>query len=415
MRKRRAFLISLICVLCVEGCEILNVESLTEESSGNRTNEISSTSQDDDSAVAVSLEETVSQSSSDVTLVMVGDILLHEQIEQVARDSAGNYNYDFIFENMKPEIENADIAMVNQEVIIGGVELGISGYPEFNAPYEVGDALVAAGFDIVCSATNHALDKGKKGILNCRDFWKKNYPQMNVVGINETEDEYENIDIIEKNGIKIAVLNYTYGTNGISLPSDMPYAVDILDEDKVAKDIRFAEENADFTVFCPHWGTEYNLDVDNYQKKWTEFFRENGVDLVIGAHPHVIEPIEMIGDGNAEITNNHGGGDMLVYYSIGNFVSWTSSSGTGVADRSVGGMAKVTLTQNPDGEVVIKDHSIRALVCHNRSEEHGVTVYPLSEYSEDLANENEIRLKDSSFSKQYCIDLCNKIWGEGWE
>ena len=415
MRKRRAFLISLICVLCVEGCEILNVETLTEESGGNRTNEISSTSQDDDSAVAVSLEETVSQSSSDVTLVMVGDILLHEQIEQVARDSGGNYNYDFIFENMKPEIENADIAMVNQEVIIGGEELGISGYPEFNAPYEVGDALVSAGFDIVCSATNHALDKGKKGILNCRDFWKKNYPQMNVVGINETEDEYENIDIIEKNGIKIAVLNYTYGTNGISLPSDMPYAVDILDEDKVAKDIRFAEENADFTVVCPHWGTEYNLDVDNYQKKWTEFFRENGVDLVIGAHPHVIEPIEMIDDGNAEITNNHGGGDMLVYYSIGNFVSWTSSSGTGVADRSVGGMAKVTLTQNPDGEVVIKDHSIRALVCHNLSEEHGVTVYPLSEYSEDLANENEIRLKDSSFSKQYCIDLCNKIWGEGWK
>ena len=414
MRKRRAFLISLICVLCVEGCEILNVDTLTEESGENRTNEISSTSQDD-SAVAVSLEETLAQSSSDVTLVMVGDILLHEQIEQVARDSDGNYNYDFIFENMKPEIENADIAMVNQEVIIGGEELGISGYPEFNAPYEVGDALVAAGFDIVCSATNHALDKGKKGILNCRDFWKKNYPQMNVVGINETEDEYENIDIIEKNGIKIAVLNYTYGTNGISLPSDMPYAVDILDEDKVAKDIRFAEENADFTVVCPHWGTEYNLDVDNYQKKWTEFFRENGVDLVIGAHPHVIEPIEMIDDGNAEITNNHGGGDMLVYYSIGNFVSWTSSSGTGVADRSVGGMAKVTLSQNPDGEVVIKDHSIRALVCHNHSEEHGVTVYPLSEYLEDLANENEIRLKDSSFSRQYCIDLCNKIWGEGWE
>ena len=110
MRKRRAFLISLICVLCVEGCEILNVETLTEESGGNRTNEISSTSQDDDSAVAVSLEETLAQSSSDVTLVMVGDILLHEQIEQVARDSAGNYNYDFIFENMKPEIENADIA-----------------------------------------------------------------------------------------------------------------------------------------------------------------------------------------------------------------------------------------------------------------------------------------------------------------
>ena len=237
MRRRIAFLTSLICILCVEGCGILNVGTMTEESGENRTNEMSSTPLDY-SAVAVSMEETLSQSSFDVTLVMVGDILLHEQIEQVSRDSDGNYNFDYIFENMKPEIEAADIAIVNQEVIIGGEELGVSGYPAFNAPCEAGDALVAAGFDIVCSATNHALDKGKKGILNCCDFWKKNYPQINVVGINETEDDYENIDIIEKEGIKIAVLNYTYGTNGIAFPSGMPYAVDMLDEDKVVKDIR---------------------------------------------------------------------------------------------------------------------------------------------------------------------------------
>ncbi|MBO4456946.1 MAG: CapA family protein [Butyrivibrio sp.] len=421
MRRRKAILILLICVLCGGGCGVQDVIScmeaeLPEESvAGDSSADEASIDTQDDSAVAASSEEELSQSSSDVSLIMVGDILLHEQIEDVAQDADGNYNFDFIFENMKPEIEAADIAMVNQEVIIGGEELGISGYPEFNAPYEAGDALVAAGFDIVCSATNHALDKGKKGILNCREFWKQNYPQMKVVGLNDTEDDYENIDIIEKNGIKIAVLNYTYGTNGIPLPSDMPHIVDVLDEDKVIKDIAYAEENADFTIVCPHWGTEYNLDIDKDQKKWTEIFRENGVDLVIGAHPHVIEPIKMLEDENEGITNNHGDGDMLVYYSIGNFVSWTSSSGKGVADRSVGGMAKITITKTPEGEVVVKDHSVKALVCHNRSEEHGVTVYPLSEYSEDLANENEIREKDSSFSKQYCTDLCNKVWGESWE
>ena len=426
MKRRIAILISLIGVLCVGGCGVQDViawaeEGLPEESAGggsaasDSATEEASVDTQDDSAAAASSEEAEPQTSSDVTLIMVGDILLHDQIEEVAQDSEGNYNYDFIFEHMKPDIEAADIAMVNQEVILGGVELGVSGYPAFNAPFEAGDALVAAGFDVVCSATNHALDKGKKGIIKCSEFWKENHPEMKVVGLNGTEDEYENIDIIEKNDIKIAILNYTYGTNGIPLPSDMPYAVDMLDEEKVVKDIKFAEENADFTVVCPHWGTEYNLGLDKDQKKWTEIFRENGVDLVIGAHPHVIEPIEMIEDENEGITNNHGGGDMLVYYSIGNFVSWTSSTGKGVADRSVGGMAKVTITKNPDGEVVVKDHSVKALVSHNRSEKRGVTVYPISEYTEELANENEIRDKDSSFSKQYCADLCDKIWGEDWE
>ncbi len=419
MKRQTSFIISIICILYIGGCGFREDEGMSE-ASGADIPEVDSAPTTEVFGGYVTPSQYASeaekpQSSSDVTLVMAGDILLHDRIEQVAKDSDGNYNYKFIFENMKPEIEKADIAIVNQEVIIGGQELGISGYPEFNAPYEVGDALVETGFDVVCHATNHALDKGKSGVVNCYEFWKQRYPQISVLGINRTERDYEDIDIIEKNGIKIAFLNYTYGTNGISFPKDMPHAIDMLDEEKVVKDLKNAEENADFTVVCPHWGTEYNHGVDKYQKKWTELFRENGADLVIGAHPHVIEPIEMIEDENAEITNNHGGGDMLVYYSIGNFVSWTSSTGSGVADRSVGGMAKVTLTRNSDGEVIIKDNSVRALVCHNHSEEHGVTVYPLSEYSEDFANENEIRLNDSSFSRQYCIDLCNRIWGESWE
>ena len=236
-----------------------------------------------------------------------------------------------------------------------------------------------------------------------------------VVGLNGDESDYENIDIIEKDGIRIAILNYTYGTNGISFPSDMPHAVDMLDEAKVEKDLAYAEENADFTIVCPHWGTEYSLGTDSSQKKWTEIFRAGGADLVIGTHPHVIEPIEMLEDDEQGITNNHGGGDMLVYYSLGNFVSWTSSSGSGIANRNVGGMAMVTIERGADGEGVIKDHSVKALVCHDTSAERGVTVYPLSEYSEELAGENEIRFQDSSFTMKYCIELCDKIWGELWK
>ncbi|MBQ7431602.1 MAG: CapA family protein [Butyrivibrio sp.] len=350
----------------------------------------------------------------EITIVMVGDILLHTPVEEAAIDDAGNYNFDFIFEDTKKDIASADIAIVNQEVIIGGEELGVSGYPAFNAPTEIGDALVKAGFDVVCHGTNHALDKGKKGILNTLDYWEENHPEITILGINDSKEDQENITIIEQDGIKIALLNYTYGTNGISLPKGMPYAVDMLDKDKVISDLKYAEENADFTIVCPHWGTEYELGTDSSQKKWAKIFREYGADLVIGTHPHVIEPIEMMEDGKTGYSNNHGNGDMLVYYSLGNFVNWTSGKGKGVANRMVGGMAQISIGLDKNGEVVIKDYGVEALVCHVKSGDRNIRVCPLSSYSETMGLENEIRKQDSTFSTQYCIDLVNNIWNKLW-
>ena len=350
------------------------------------------------------------EKDTEITIVMVGDILLHAPVEEAAKRDDGSYNFDFIFENLKKDISSADIAIVNQEVIIGGQELGVSGYPSFNAPYQAGDALVEAGFDVVCHGTNHALDKGKSGLLNCCKYWREQHPEITVVGINETEDAYNNIDIVEEKGIKIAILNYTYGTNGIPQPKGMPHAVDMLDKDKVERDLKFAEENADFTIVCPHWGTEYNLGVDKSQKYWTEIFRKNGADLVLGTHSHVIEPIEMLEDVGIGITNNHGDGDMLVYYSLGNFVNWTSGKGKGVANRMVGGMADVTLGRNAKGEVVIKSYGVTPVVTHLQKGHEGVIVYPLTEYTDELGKNNEIVKQDSSFSAQYCRELANKVW-----
>ena len=310
-----------------------------------------------------------------------------------------------IFEDTRDLIADADIALVNQEVILGGSELGISGYPAFNAPFEVGDDLVQAGFDIVCHATNHALDKGKKGLLNCTAYWQNEHPEITVLGIHA--EPADSLTIYEKSGIRIAFLNYTYGTNGIPLPEDMPHAVDLLDREKVLSDIRRAEEEADFTVVCPHWGTEYRLTADDSQKKWTKLFLENGVDLVLGTHPHVIEPIEYLTD-----ENDH---KMLVYYSLGNFVNWTSSYGDGIANRMVGGMAQITLERDEDGAVNISDYGVRALVCHLSEGTNGVTVKLLSDYTEALAAENAICSQDPDFSCNYCVNLCNRVWGEIWE
>ena len=199
---------------------------------------------------------------SRISIIMVGDILLHTPVEESAKQEDGSYNFDAVFANTKEEIEAADLAIVNQEVIIGGEELGISGYPAFNAPYAIGDALVDAGFDVVCHGTNHALDKGKTGLMNCLDFWEENYPEVEVLGIHDTAEDESQIYFYEQDGIRIAILNYTYSTNGVAMPEDMPFAVDMLDEqnkENILEDIRIAEEQADFTIVCPHWGTEYYL------------------------------------------------------------------------------------------------------------------------------------------------------------
>lgn len=364
------------------------------------------------SGSVVSPDPTVTEDSpadTELTLLMVGDILLHTPVEESALQPDGSYDFNAIFDHTRDDIQNADLALVNQEVILGGTELGISGYPAFNAPYEAGDALAEAGFDVICHATNHALDKGARGIINCTSYWEQNHPDIAVLGIHKNElSPEERTQLFTINDITVAILNYTYGTNGIPMPSDMPYAVDMLAEAKVIADIQAAEKLADFTVVCPHWGTEYRLTTDSMQEKWTKIFLENGVDLVLGTHPHVIEPIVWVED-------EASGHRMLVYYSLGNFVNWTSGTGDGVANRMVGGMARITLSKDVSDNIVISDYGVEALVCHVEAGTNGVTVYPLSGYTDELSDRNAIRAQDGHFSREYCEELCDKVWGDQWE
>lgn len=342
--------------------------------------------------------------SPEIRLVMVGDILLHTPLAKSGELPEGGYDFSAVFANMEEKIQAADLALVNQEVIIGGEELGVSGYPAFNAPYELGDALMDAGFDIVLHATNHALDKRKQGILNCLSFWREHYPDTAVLGIHDSQESQQEIYVYEQQGIRIAVLNYTYSTNGVPMPEDMPYAVDMLQKDRVAADLERAEELADFVVVCPHWGKEYVLEQTKEQENWAEFFTENGADLILGTHPHVIEPIEQITSEN--------GNQAYVYYSLGNFVNWTSESGTGIANRMVGGMAQVTIGPDESGEVMVKEYGVLPVVCHLEKGFGGVTVYPLSEYTEELAARNEILKQDENFSLTYCRELAERVFGD---
>ncbi len=349
-------------------------------------------------------EHTEDTADPEITLVMIGDMLMHTSVVASGEQEDGTYNYDHLFVNVADQIASADLAIVNQETIMGGDDLGFSGYPTFNSPTALADAEAAAGFDVILHGTNHALDKGAQAVLNCIDYWEINYPQIAYLGINksqEAQDEY--LYLYEQDGITIAVLNYTYGTNGIATPSDMPYLVNYLDEEQVVSDIRRAQEQADFVIVCPHWGTEYNLGTDSSQEKWTQNCLEDGVDLVIGTHPHVIEPVEWVTDEE--------GNEMLGYYSLGNFVNGTSSTGSGVTNRMVGGMASVTIGLDEDGEAAILEYEAIPLVCHI-ADGTDFTVLFLEDYTQVLAAENRNIAQDSEFSLEKCQKLVEQVWGE---
>ena len=343
----------------------------------------------------------------EINLLMVGDILLHDNVQNSGKLSDGTYNYDHLFANVLEDIQEADLAIVNQEVILGGTEFGLSGYPAFNGAHEVGDSLVKAGFDVVLHATNHTLDIGKKGLLNCMAFWEDNYPEIAVLGVFDSEEAYENeLYIYEEDDLKIAILNYTYGTNGIPLPKDMPYAVALLEEEKVIADLKKADQLADFTVVCPHWGTEYQHKQSAEQERWAALFMEYGVDLVIGTHPHYIQPVEMLTGENGE--------QMLVYYSLGNFINSTSGTGRGTADRMIGGMAKVTIAKSENGTVYIKEYNVEPLVTQLLYGTQEITTYKLEDYTEKMASENKILEKDDVFSLKFCHELVTEVFGDSY-
>ena len=398
--KKSVFLIAVICCVLCTAC---GKESAKEDVSAEATSEAAS---DFESAVSeeVLISEEVVFVEPEVDLLMVGDILLHDNVQNSGKLSDGTYNYDHLFANVIDDIQAADVAIANQEVILGGRELGLSGYPRFNGAYEVGDALVKAGFDVILHATNHTMDKEKEGLINCMNFWETTYPEVAVLGVFDSKEAYDNeIYVYEEDGLKIAILNYTYGTNGLPLPSDMPYAVALLEEEKVIADLKKAEEIADFTVVCPHWGTEYQHEQSEEQEAWAKLFMEYGADLVIGAHPHYIQPVEMMTGAD--------GKEMLVYYSLGNFINSTSDSGRGTADRMIGGMAKVTIAKTEEGQAYIKKYGVEPLVTQLLYGPQEITTYKLSDYTEELALTNQIIEKDDRFNMTYCHNLTEEIFG----
>jgi len=259
-----------------------------------------------------------------LSMIMVGDNLIHDSLYEEAHINANYDGYDFkpIYELIKPIVSKYELAYYNQETILGGSDIGVSSYPSFNSPYEVGDAMIDAGFNLVSLATNHTLDRGEKAVINSRNYWNSKENVL-AVGSYTSQEEKEKVQIKEKNNITYTMLNYTYGTNGIKVPNDKDYLVNIWPvtgsnkdydtsyqnyKEQVKKDIEAVRDKVDVLIVAMHWGVEYQTTPNNYQKDAAKFLADLGVDIIIGTHAHVVQPIEWIDD-------------TLVIYSLGNFTS----------------------------------------------------------------------------------------------
>lgn len=259
-----------------------------------------------------------------LSMVMVGDNLIHSSIYKDAYDGNGGYDFTKMYELVKPIVSQYDIAYYNQETILGGKELGVSDYPTFNSPQEVGDAMIDAGFNLVSLASNHTMDSGEKAVLSSREYWDSKEGVL-AVGSYASFEDRDQERIVSKNNITYTMLNYTYGTNGIRVPSGKEYLVNVWPTDldlndvesdtkyqeykeQVKKDIEAVRDKVDVLIVAMHWGVEYTHEPTEYEKDMAEYLASLGVDIIIGAHPHVIQPVTWIDD-------------TLVIYSLGNFIS----------------------------------------------------------------------------------------------
>ena len=272
-----------------------------------------------------------------INLIATGDGLIHNAVYSSYEQSDGSYDFSGALKYVKDIVKNYDIAYYNQETPFAGGEP--SGYPRFSTPSEFGDAMIDAGFNMISLATNHTYDKGENGVLNFYNYFKG---KKDIVynGIADSFESRNNFIIGEKNNITYSMLSYTTSTNGLNAPSGKEYLVNVYDKEQVKEDILALRDKVDVLIVAMHWGVEYASEPNNSQIEIAEYLADLGVDIIIGTHPHVLQPITKIDD-------------TIVMYSLGNFIS--NQYGTDDYNKLIGFMATLDITKtiSPDNEVTI--------------------------------------------------------------
>lgn len=319
-------------------------------------------------------------STRTITLLFAGDLMQHQSQIVGARQEDDTYSYEECFRYIKDDISEADLAIANFEVTLAGPPY--SGYPRFCAPDEYLDGAKECGFDVLLTANNHSCDTGADGIRRTIEVMdQKHMPHIGTYK-DQAERDANYPFICEQNGFKLAFLNYTYGTNGLPVPE--PYIVNGFDRDQMVKDIAAAKaKNPDVIIAFIHWGIEYVLEQNGQQEEMAQWLLDQGVDHVVGNHPHVVQPVEIRTD---SLDNKH-----LVCYSLGNFVSNITRPNTD------GGMfIRLMLEKDPEGKVSVagSDYSLFWVSRPPISGHKQHRVYPIS-IPDSLINALEIRQRET--------------------
>ena len=278
------------------------------------------------------------------SLAAIGDVMCHNtQYMDAYNSSTDSYDFSYVFEDIQTYIQSADISIGSLETTFAGKDRGYSNYPTFNSPEQLAYDLSEMGLDVLSTAGNHALDKGFSGLSNTLDVLDD--ANISHSGTYRSQEDRDSVLIEDVKGVKVAILSYTYGTNGIPVPSDKEFCVNLIDKDLIKKDIENAKsQNADVIISCMHWGIEYQTTPNDEQEDLANFLFENGVDIILGNHPHVLQPMEKrsvtLADGTVK--------DCFVVYALGNFICDQNSENT---RNSI--ILNLDITKNPDGKISI--------------------------------------------------------------
>ncbi|MBQ2842536.1 MAG: CapA family protein [Clostridia bacterium] len=354
-----------------------------------------------DAPVGTSSAETVPETTqqelfSRISFVAVGDNLIHDTVyEQAKARSSTGYDFTDAYERIAHLIEEPDIAILNQETIIS-TEHNVSSYPMFNSPVEVGEEMLEIGFDVFNIATNHSIDCGEKGLISAINFWKEK--DAITTGAYLNGEDFAEIPMHEVNGVKVAYLGLTESTNGLSLPDDSEVILVLASEEtRIQQKIMQAKQKADVVIVNAHWGNEYTHEPTENQRQLAEKMASWGADVIIGHHPHVIQPVEYI--------ENADGRKTLVAYSLGNFISAQNRG-----PRMLGGMLNFEIVKNnTTGGIAIENVKFSGVVTHYGYGCSNIRVYPLADYTEELASKHGVLSKTSDFSLQYLYDIINEV------
>lgn len=344
------------------------------------------------------IEPKEGKGSSSFTFAGVGDNLIHQAIFSQYEMGVTDYDFKEDYALMKPYIEAADLSFINQETICAGEEFGLSHYPQFNGPTQILDAVADTGFDWLAASSNHSLDKGSDALLAELNYLHENYPDISVTGAYRSEEESNQYIVREVNGIKVGLLGYTYGLNGIPLPEDMPWLVELINEDQIQKDMEALSKISDVQIVSMHWGTEYHTEIEADQQALAQKMNEWGVEVIIGTHPHVIKPAEII-QGEKQ--------DTLCYYSLGNFLSAQDTN-----EGIVGGMASFTLQYDFDTqETSFKDVKFTPTVMYYDPAFTTFKVMTIHDYNDDYIPSHYVASLGYDMSKAWIQNYVKEIMG----